>query len=93
MTNSYQPPKATSVSDHAVVDDMLYGSYIYSLSVNDLPSHGSISNYYTWNKKDQDKISGYLCITPDYKISCKVKPHPKHLHNMKKFFGWTWENV
>lgn len=76
-----------------------FGSFVHKLTEDELPrlSHNN-NNYYVntsqvKSKLLEDERAGFLCITPEFKVSMKKKPHPKHLHNMKKSFGWTWENV
>ncbi len=73
-----------------------FGTYTHQLTASDLPQMSH--NYYVNSSKvksllQDNKPEGYLCITPEFKISVNKKPHPKYLHNMKKSFGWTWENV
>jgi len=47
-------------------------------------------NYLFNNQKNP---VGYLVIANSYRVPVYEKPHPKHLHNMKKTFGWKWEDV
>ena len=74
-----------------------FGTYIHQLSASDLPQmpHNYFVNSSAVKSSviQDNKVVGYLCITPEFKISVNKKPHPKYLHNMKKSFGWTWENV
>lgn len=78
--------------------DLITGSYVHELTVADLPvfSHPTVSSKSAWGsgiKMEVPKVAGYICITPDFKVPTKTKPNPRHLYNMKKTFGWKWEDV
>lgn len=83
MDNSYQPPSLTPYVTSLTMEDLPAISHVTSTSVR---SH-SVS-------RDSFKSPvGYLKIVDGYKVAVHTKPSSKHLHNMKKTFGWTWENV
>ena len=72
-----------------------FGTYDHALLVSDLPirSHDWSTTYGSVNSSLTQQCAGYLTIAPDVVFSVKKKPHPRHLHNMRKTFGWTWEDA
>lgn len=72
-----------------------FGSYITTLTVDELPSFSHKLPDYGSNINGTlaPKCAGYLTIASGVALSVQKKPHPRHLHNMRKTFGWTWEDA
>ena len=73
-----------------------FGTYNHTLTESDIPSmsHGWSPTYGSnLNSINVPVCAGYLTIASGVSVSVKKKPHPRHLHNMRKTFGWTWEDA
>lgn len=77
-------------------------SYVHRLEPHELPSLPYVTipkDLYVKSSIMEDvsfknpEPVGYIVIVNGYKIAAYEKPSPKHLYNMKKTFGWKWEDV
>lgn len=74
-------------------------SYVPRLESREIPystipkdSYFKSSNVEGVSLKNPEPV-GYIVVVDGYKIAAYEKPNPKHLYNMKKTFGWKWEDV
>lgn len=77
-------------------------SYVHCLEPHEIPSLPCITipkdSYFKSSivngvsLKNPEPV-GYIVVVDGYKIAAYEKPNPKHLYNMKKTFGWKWEDV